>query len=253
VMIGRWLGRDHGRRYCLPEGVRAYAVGDVHGRADLLAPMLDWIRTDSDSRGGYPEVHVVFLGDLIDRGPASAAVVSMLASGRAAFGQRHFIRGNHEQTLLDILDGAWERLDDWLAVGGVETLESYGVDPALHLRDPEAFRRAMRDAIPSLHVGFLRRMVPMVRLGDYVFVHAGIRPRVPIEEQSERDLRWIRRDFLDSRVDHGVMVVHGHTVSDKVDVRRNRIGVDTGAYASDRLSVLGLEADRRWVLTSRLG
>jgi serine/threonine protein phosphatase 1 len=177
----------------------------------------------------------------------------MLASGRAAFGQRHFIRGNHEQTLLDILDGAWERLDDWLAVGGVETLESYGVDPALHLRDPEAFRRAMRDAIPSLHVGFLRRMVPMVRLGDYVFVHAGIRPRVPLEEQSERDLRWIRRDFLDSRVDHGVMVVHGHTVSDKVDVRRNRVGVDTGAYASNRLSVLGLEADRRWVLTSRMG
>ena len=107
--------------------------------------------------------------------------------------------------------------------------------------------------VRSLHVGFLRRMVPLVRLGDYVFVHAGIRPRVPLEEQSERDLRWIRRDFLDSRVDHGVMVVHGHTVSDKVDVRRNRIGVDTGAYASNRLSVLGLEADRRWVLTSRLG
>lgn len=251
-MIGRWLSRDRLPRYRLPDGVRAYAVGDVHGRADLLAPMLDWIREDSDSRGGYPEVHVVFLGDLIDRGPDSAAVVSMLASGRAAFGQRHFIRGNHEQVLLDILDGDWARMDDWLAVGGVETVASYGVDPALYLRDPAAFQRAVRDAIPSLHVAFLRRMQSWVQLGDYLFVHAGIRPGVPLDQQSERDLRWIRRDFLRSRVDHGMMVVHGHTISDSVDFRPNRIGIDTGAYGSHRLSVLGLEADRRWVLTSRL-
>ncbi|TCP33075.1 metallophosphoesterase family protein [Sphingomonas sp. BK235] len=251
-MIGRWWRRERQARYVLPPGLRAYAVGDVHGRADLLAPMLDWIREDSAARGGYPEVHVVFLGDLIDRGPGSAAVISMLASGRGAFGERHFIRGNHEQTLLDILDGDWARADDWLAVGGAETLLSYGVDPALFLRDPEAFRRAMRDSIPGLHVAFLRRMERWLRLGDYLFVHAGIRPRVALEEQSDRDLRWIRGDFLDSRVDHGMMVVHGHTISARAEFRANRIGIDTGAYASNRLTVLGLEEDRRWLLTSRL-
>lgn len=231
--------------------MRVYAVGDIHGRADLLEPMLGWIRSDSRSRAREPDVHVVFLGDLIDRGPASRGVLDLLVDEHESFGRRHFILGNHEQALLNAIDGDMAALDEWLGFGGAATLESYGVDPALQWRNPDALHAKMVAAIPARHVAFLRAMRPSVRLGGYLFVHAGIRPGIPLDEQDGRDLRWIRNEFLSSRADHGVMVVHGHTVSDSVQFRHNRIGIDTGAYASGRLSVLGLERERRWLLVSR--
>lgn len=246
------LGLPPTRRYHVPPGMRVYAVGDVHGRADLLRPLLGWIGDDHVARGGDPQVHVVFLGDLIDRGPGSAAVLDMLVAQRDLVGTRYFLRGNHEEMLLAILAGDMTVAGDWLGHGGVETLESYGMDPALYWRDPDAFLPALRTAIPPTHVAFMEAMLDQVRIGDYLFVHAGIRPGIPLEEQTGRDLRWIRGGFLDSRADHGVVVVHGHTIVTTPQFRHNRIGIDTGAYRTGRLTALGLEDDARWTLTSRL-
>lgn len=239
-------------RHRLPDGVRVYAVGDVHGRADLLRPMLRWLREDHEARGPTDEVHVVFLGDLIDRGAQSAGVLDLLLDDVDAFGRRHFLMGNHEEVLLSVLDGDLTLAADWIDMGGAETLQSYGVDPALYWRDTETFRRRLAGALPRRHLAFLRGMEDMLRLGDYLFVHAGIRPGVPLDAQQPHDLRWIRREFLRSRADHGVMVVHGHTITETVDLQRNRIGIDTGAYRTGRLTALGLEGPSCWTLASRL-
>jgi serine/threonine protein phosphatase 1 len=254
ALMAVWDGlrRAPRRQFRVPEGVRVYAVGDVHGRADLLRPMLGWIREDSERRGDA-EVHVVFLGDLIDRGPDSAAVIEMLVAGEQAFGTRHFVRGNHEETLCAILDGDLTSAGDWIDFGGSATLQSYGVDESLYWHDPDAFGAALAAGVPATHAAFLAAMKDWVRIGDYLFVHAGIRPGVPLDEQDARDLRWIRGEFLDSRRDHAMMVVHGHTISENVEHRANRIGIDTGAYATGHLSVLALEDARRWTLTSRIG
>ena len=251
-MLRRILGLPPTRRHHVPPGMRVYAVGDVHGRADLLRPLLGWIGEDHARRGGDAELHVVFLGDLIDRGPESAAVLEMLAAERDPVGRRYVLRGNHEEMLLAVLDGDLAVAGDWLNHGGVETLESYGVDPALYWRDPSAFLPALHAAIPARHVDVLRTMLSQVRIGDYLFVHAGIRPGVALDAQEGRDLRWIRGDFLNSRADHGMVVVHGHTIEPAVVFRPNRIGIDTGAYQTGRLTALGLEGHARWTLTSRL-
>lgn len=251
MTLRRWLGLPPTRRHVLPDGLRVYAIGDVHGCLALLRPLLGWIADDDARRGGGCEVHVILLGDLIDRGPDSRGVLDLLAEPQATPGTRHLLRGNHEEMLLAILDGDLNAAGDWLGHGGAETLESYGVDPALYWHDPEAFIPAIRAAIPAAHVALLRGMLSQVRIGDYLFVHAGIRPGVPFDAQSGRDLRWIRADFLDSKVDHGAMVVHGHTIAPAAQFRHNRIGIDTGAYRTGRLTALGLEGASRWTLTSR--
>jgi serine/threonine protein phosphatase 1 len=246
------LGWPPPRRAAIPAGMRVYAIGDVHGRADLLEPLLGWIAEDHQRRGGEAALHIVMIGDVIDRGPASAKVIELLIAEDRGGAQRHFLCGNHEEMLLAILDGESEGVARWLDHGGAETLESYGVDPTRFWDDPEALPRVLRSAIPSRHIAFLRAMLEQVRIGDYLFVHAGIRPGVPIEEQTARDLRWIRKDFLNSAADHGPMVVHGHTIVPKVEYRYNRIAIDTGAYRTGRLTALGLEGEARWTLTSRL-
>jgi serine/threonine protein phosphatase 1 len=252
VRLNLFRRKPRSLRFATPPLTRIYAVGDVHGRADLLRPMLQWIRQDSDARDDGVSVHLIFLGDLIDRGPQSAAVIDLLLAEQGnSFAQLHVVRGNHEQVLLDLLDGNVATVADWLDFGGADTLHSYGVDPALYWRDADAFLAALRAAVPASHVAFFRDTVDWVRLGDYLFVHAGIRPGVTIEQQTGDDLRWIRGDFLSSKVDHGAMVVHGHTVSARVDWQASRIGIDTGAYDSGRLTVLGLEGRRRWTLSTR--
>ncbi|MBB6505140.1 serine/threonine protein phosphatase 1 [Sphingomonas endophytica] len=246
------IGWPPARRAAVPAGMRVYAVGDVHGRADLLEPLLGWIAEDHARRGGEAALQIVFLGDLIDRGPASAKVIDLVANGGPAGAQQHVLSGNHEEMLLAILAGETEGVASWLDHGGAETLESYGVDPARFWADSEGLPRVLRAAIPSRHLALLRAMLDQVRIGDYLFVHAGIRPGVPIEDQAARDLRWIRKDFLTSTADHGPVVVHGHTIVPKVDHRHNRIAIDTGAYRTGRLTALGLEGQARWTLTSRL-
>lgn len=232
------------------EGARAYAVGDIHGRLDLLETMLGLIEADAASRRRR-RTFVVFLGDLIDRGSDSAGVVERLRKWQPDFARPVFLAGNHEEVMLRVLDGEEGVLPSWLKFGGAECLESYGIDPQAlqRLDETEAIAR-IRAAVPPTHADFLRSFGDTFRFGDYLFVHAGIRPGLPLEQQHVKDLRWIRDAFLGDAKEHGFVVVHGHTISDSVEERANRIGIDTGAYLSGRLTAIAVEDERRWYLAT---
>ena len=238
----------------LPKGVRrqrAYVVGDVHGRLDLLDELLARIHADLDQRPSRKTM-LVFVGDLIDRGPNSAQVVERLRTYRHPGVRTAFILGNHEEVLLRILAGEAELIDDWRRFGGAQCLESYGVDVGeLIGRDDDAQLEIVREAIPKAHAEFLGSFVDTCRFGDYLFVHAGIRPGVELEQQLQSDLRWIRQLFLHDRRDHGFVVVHGHTISSEVEERPNRIGIDTGAYYSGVLTALAIEEGDRWYIDTK--
>lgn len=231
-----------------PKGRRAYVVGDVHGRLDLLDRLLDDIHAEID-REQPGKVLLVFLGDLIDRGPSSAEVVERLRTYRHQDVRPVFLLGNHEEVLLRILAGEAEHLPGWLRFGGAQCLESYGADPRLiAAAGDESAMAAIREVIPDRHAAFLRTFVDTCRFGDYLFVHAGIRPGIALDQQRQSDLRWIREPFLSDETHHGFVVVHGHTISPEVAERANRIGIDTGAYRSGVLTALAIEEDRRWYL-----
>ena len=225
----------------LPEGVRVYAIGDIHGRADLLLAILARIATDMQERP-CPRVVEVFLGDYIDRGPNSREVIDTLLSHQPVGGERHCLRGNHEQTLLDFLEDP-DVLADWARFGGLETLLSYGLRPRLPvtLNDAALFREELIKALPQAHFDFLNRTVFSFSMGGYYFVHAGIKPGARLDQQSAEDLLWIREPFLLSPRDHGKIIVHGHTPSQDPEVMGNRINIDTGAFLTGRLTCLVLE------------
>jgi serine/threonine protein phosphatase 1 len=227
---------------------RAYVVGDIHGRLDLLEALLHKIHRDIEQRAPLKTL-LVFVGDLIDRGPQSAEVVERLRTYSHPGVQPVFLLGNHEEVLLRILDGDTSLIASWLKFGGVQCMKSYGVAPgqlaAAGERDAVAIVKA---AIPHDHVEFIRGFIDTCRFGDYLFVHAGIRPGVDLEEQRQTDLRWIREPFLLDDTDHGFVVVHGHTISPEVEERANRIGIDTGAFATGVLTALGIEGTDRWYL-----
>lgn len=230
----------------IPDGYRVYAVGDVHGRDDLLCAVLGKIESDSAGREPASTV-IVFLGDLIDRGPDSAGVVERLRTYAPDGVRLVFLAGNHEEALLRILDGEGQLIADWLRFGGAECMQSYGVDPRKLRRMTTArAAEAIRGAVPAEHADFLRGFDDTFRAGGYLFAHAGIRPGVRIAEQSQTDLRWIREPFLKDTTDHGFVVVHGHTICERVEERPNRIGIDTGAYRSGVLTAIGLEGNDRW-------
>lgn len=229
---------------------RAYAVGDVHGRDDLLEDLLGRIEADLRARP-IGRAFVVFLGDLIDRGPGSRAVIERLRNYRPAAAKPVFLIGNHEEIMLRVLAGEPEVLRNWLQFGGAECAASYGVDPAALARlDETAGAKLLCAHVPPEHVAFIESFGDTFRFGDYLFVHAGIRPGVAVEDQAQRDLRWIRRPFLDDVKTHGCMVVHGHTIVEKVDERSNRIAIDTGAVYSGVLTALVVEGqERRYLAT----
>lgn len=232
----------------VPDGHLLYAVGDVHGRDDLLSTLLAKIEQDAADRGASRRV-LIFLGDLIDRGPASAEVIERLRNYNPPRTRLVFLAGNHEEVLLRILDGEETLLADWLRFGGAQCLQSYGIDPKqLRRINPAQAVATVRTAIPDSHAAFLRSFDDSFRAGGYLFVHAGVRPGVPMAEQATSDLRWIREPFLADRADHGFTVVHGHTIRKQVDEQDNRIGIDTGAYRFGVLTALGLQGDERWYL-----
>lgn len=233
-----------------PRGYRAYAVGDIHGRLDLLDHLLAMIEQDSE-RNPASKSLLVFLGDLIDRGPDSQGVVERLRTYRHIRLQPHFLAGNHEEVLLRLLAGERGILDSWLKYGGAECLRSYGTDPALLKGLSERSALAIiKQAVPATHARFIASFADTLKLGDYLFVHAGIRPGLDLSLQSQTDLRWIRSPFLECEDDHGLVVVHGHTIRETVDERPNRIGIDTGAYRTDVLTALAIEGDRRWFINT---
>ncbi|MEO8548083.1 MAG: metallophosphoesterase [Sphingomicrobium sp.] len=237
----------------VPAGHRVYAVGDVHGRLDLLDEVLARIEADIDERK-RAQNFVVFLGDLIDRGPSSAQVVERLRTYRRPAVKTVFLSGNHEEVLLRLLRGEGQFLRDWLSFGGTECARSYGISTAaLKRMDPGQAVAVLRQMVPEEHRAFLKTFIDTFRIGSYLFVHAGVRPGVPLAEQKQSDLRWIRRPFLDNDDDHGFIVVHGHTIAGDIDVRANRIGIDTGAYRSGVLTAMGLEDGERWFLQTGQG
>jgi serine/threonine protein phosphatase 1 len=236
----------------IPRDYRAYAVGDVHGRLDLLDKLLAAIDQDLASRPARKTL-LIFLGDLIDRGPDSKGVVERLRTYRRDNIRPYFLAGNHEEVLLRLLAGERGILASWLKYGGAECLQSYGRDPATLAGQSERTALAMvKDAIPSGHARFIGSMADTLMLGDYLFVHAGIRPGVDLSLQSQTDLRWIRSPFLDHQDDHGFVVVHGHTITDGVDERSNRIGIDTGAYRTGILTALVLDGQDRWTIDTNV-
>jgi serine/threonine protein phosphatase 1 len=231
-------------------GYRAYAVGDVHGRLDLLEELLAKIHAELQ-RNPARRTLLVFVGDLIDRGPSSAQVIERLRTYHREGIRPVFLLGNHEEVLLRILGGDAELITKWRWFGGSECLQSYGVDPDqfAHITDEQALE-IVREAIPREHVEFLESFVDSCRFGDYLFVHAGIRPGIELDQQRQSDLRWIREPFLLDDSDHGFIVVHGHTISSEVEERPNRIGIDTGAYRTGLLTALAIEGTERWLIAT---
>lgn len=231
-------------------GARAYAVGDIHGRLDLLDDLLARIEADIAARPPRKN-WVIFLGDYIDRGADSAGVIERLRTWNPRDAQPVFLAGNHEEVLLSILAGDGDILPNWLKFGGTECAASYGVDPdrLRRVEDQEAVAM-LRAKLPRAHRDFLEGLHDTFRFGDYLFVHAGIRPGIAVEAQARADLRWIRDPFLSDAQDHGCVVVHGHTISKAVDERANRIGIDTGAYRSGVLTALAIEDRERWYLAT---
>lgn len=234
----------------MPAGQRVYGIGDIHGRLDLLDELLLSIDADDASRPAADK-SVIFLGDLIDRGPDSRGVVDRLIEYRMGKTEVRFLMGNHEQVFLRALSGDVNALRFLIRIGGRETILSYGIGESEYgSLSYEQLGEALRAKVPEHHIAFLGGFEPWVEVGDYLFVHAGLRPGIPFHQQGLDELCWIRGDFLQHRGSFGKIVVHGHSISEDVEIRPNRIGIDTGAFATGRLTAIGLEQDQRWFLST---
>jgi serine/threonine protein phosphatase 1 len=238
-MFSRIFSRGNKTR--LPRGVRIYAVGDIHGRADLLQRLT---RRIDEHRASRPIARTieVYLGDYIDRGPSSRAVVDHLI-GRSLNHKSVFLKGNHEAFLMEFIKHPG-MLEIWREIGGLQTLTSYGISYGIGTPIETAAKTlsvALKAAMPQSHQAFFKKLKSSFSYGEYFFVHAGVRPGVALAKQSETDLLWIRDEFLAHDDDFGKIVVHGHTPVNEPDLRSNRINIDTGAYATERLTCVTLE------------
>jgi serine/threonine protein phosphatase 1 len=205
---------------------------------------------DDNAARGSAQTTLVMLGDLVDRGPESRAVVSRVRTG-VDWARTIALMGNHEAVMLEVLEGQTESLSGWLRFGGRETLSSWGLQARiLDEGTPDDIMEAARNAVSPEERGWIARLRSHVQIGDYYFVHAGIRPGIPLHQQSDDDQLWIREEFLDSGRRHGAMIVHGHSITPEVEQKRNRIGLDTGAYLTGRLTALGIEDRDRWLLST---
>lgn len=227
----------------VPDGQRLYAIGDIHGRDDLLADVHAKIASDVETPPPR-DYRIIHLGDYVDRGPDTAAVIERLSRLCSVDERVLCLRGNHEQILLDFLADPEENGPVWLMNGGDRTLASYGVNAnrwQKKSRQTIEFSKQFAAALPVSHHDFINALEFSARIGDFFFCHAGVRPDIPIETQDPVDLIWIREEFLESDVDFGAVVVHGHTPQPEPEVRPNRINIDTGAVFSGSLTCLVLE------------
>lgn len=235
------------RKPRLPDGVCIYAVSDIHGCADQLAKVFVAIDVHLSRVRPKRPIHV-FLGDYIDRGPASSQVIDMLIDRS----QRHetiFLKGNHEAMLLDLLRDP-QIFTAFKQFGGLPTLLSYGLSPSINpdQNEQQALVEELTQKIPQPHRRFFDDLRPKFFCGDFLFVHAGVRPGIPLRKQKEEDLLWIRDEFLSSDKDFGKFIVHGHTPVSKPEIRPNRINIDTGAYASGILTLLTIQGDHMFTV-----
>jgi serine/threonine protein phosphatase 1 len=231
----------------VPDGLRVYAVGDIHGRADLLEAVFARI-DDSLERFPVAQAVEVFLGDYIDRGAQSREVIEALIGRR----RKHalvLLKGNHETYALQFLNDP-SVLPEWSQAGGINTLLSYGIQPSTRgsPRKDEEVAAAFAQVLPRNHRRFIEGLALSFTCGDYFFTHAGVRPGIPVQRQREQDLLWIRDEFLLHEEDFGKTIVHGHTPAKEPDIRPNRINIDTGAYATGRLTCLVLQDERMALL-----
>ncbi|PEQ14762.1 serine/threonine protein phosphatase [Novosphingobium sp. PC22D] len=234
----------------IPTGERVYAIGDVHGRLDLLLELSKAIQ-DDDSARGPAATTVIFLGDLIDRGPHSAHVIEFVREWSKMRAVRTLM-GNHEDMLLASFDNL-EVFANFLRYGGRETILSYPIDAEAFAAADLIEAQAMMDAaIPQADRDFIAGFESRIVVGDYAFVHAGVRPDCPLPMQLSQDLRWIREPFLSYSGTFDYIVVHGHTITKQPDHRLSRIGIDTGAFATGRLTALGLEGTDRWIIQANV-
>jgi serine/threonine protein phosphatase 1 len=241
--------KKNDRAAAVPDGLRIYAIGDIHGRADLLSDLFSQI---DDDRGNFPKdraVHV-FLGDYVDRGPDSREVIDMLIRRGREYPSA-FLWGNHETFLLDFLNDPTV-FAEWRQFGGLQTVMSYGLTPSLSPDEQErvALSSSLNRLFPDIHRRFLGSMKLSFTCGDFYFVHAGVRPGIALEHQREEDLLWIREDFLFHEGAFDKFIVHGHTPVKEPDIRFNRINIDTGAYASGKLTCLVLERQEKRFLSA---
>lgn len=230
------------------EGQRVYAIGDIHGRLDLLDELLAKIDADDAARPPS-DTTIIFLGDLVDRGPDSRGVVERVMQLKAERPNVRVIAGNHEEIIIRAWAGDKRSAGLLNKVGGRETLMSYGTSELQYdMADLAELTQIAGAHIPQEHIDFFAAAEDFVEIGDYLFVHAGVRPGYAIEEQETSDLRWIRREFTEHRGDFGHVVIHGHSITEKIDEQTNRIGIDTGAFATGTLTAIGLEGADRWFL-----
>lgn len=230
----------------VPEGQRWYVIGDIHGRCDLLEALAGAIETD-DLAAGPAETTVVLLGDLVDRGPDSAGVIAFARNWQSRRSLR-LIAGNHEEMFLESFDDA-EMLRHFLRHGGRETVLSYGLErERYNAMSIEELQVEMARIVPEADRAFLAAAEEWIEVGDYLLVHAGINPALPLDEQRRSDLLWIRNRFLDHPDPFSHVVVHGHTIFDAVEDRGTRIGIDTGAFRTGRLTALVLEGSGRRII-----
>lgn len=235
----------------LAPGNRVYAIGDIHGCIEPLHQLHQLIREHAADQPVTRNV-VVYLGDYVDRGPDSRGVIDVLRDEPLPAFERIYLKGNHEASLLHFLEDE-QHGPQWFAYGGDATLYSYGVSAPRSPTDWAGLQRAQSEfaqKLPPEHRDFFNRLRLTHIEGDYLFVHAGLRPGVPLEDQNSEDLLWIRDDFLCSDVEFGKIVVHGHSISEAPTIRHNRIGIDTGAFAGGPLTCLVLEGTSRTFLTS---
>jgi serine/threonine protein phosphatase 1 len=253
TMLSRLFKRNTANRpidtATVPAGVRLYAIGDIHGRNDLLQSLLGQIETDDKVRGPA-DTQIIFLGDLVDRGPDSAGVIETAMALRAKGHKVRYLLGNHEEVFLTACRKRdTKTLKFFLKIGGDTTLQSYPITRTEYMAlDYEELAERLATLVPETHLTFLESFEDQIIIGDYAFVHAGIRPGVPLSEQKRSDMRWIKNEFTDHRGDLEKVIIYGHTIYDDVDERGSRIGVDTGAYASGKLTAIGLEGGERWYL-----
>jgi len=232
----------------IPAGSRVYAVGDIHGRLDLLDNLLRQVE-DDDAVRGPAETTVIFLGDLVDRGPDSAQVVQRLLDLSNRTVHVRFLLGNHEEVFLKALAGEKGAMPFFIRIGGKQTLLSYGItEDEYRACDYNALTELLRRQVPQSHIDFLNGFEDLIEIGDFAFVHAGVRPGVPLVNQVPGTLRWIRDEFINHSGELEKIIVHGHTITEEVEEKGWRIGIDTGAFATGRLTAMGFEGDMRWVL-----
>jgi serine/threonine protein phosphatase 1 len=252
--VKRWLSEEEPEavKAHLPQGQRIYCIGDIHGRLDLLQQLHESVLQDAATCEANKTL--IYLGDYIDRGEQSKEVIDLLLEAPLEGFDTVHLLGNHEQTLLDFLQHP-NAVGSWLTFGGRATLHSYGVvvSPEYSRQNLDDLRDGLAHRLPPSHLQFYQNLKVMHLAGSYCFVHAGVRPGIPLQEQRNEDLLWIRDDFTRSTATHEHIVVHGHTISEQPEFRPNRIGIDTAAYQSGVLTCLVLEGEEQRLIQTNVG